>query len=210
MDPMGDHASICKKGFGVVHRHNSVCNAFARHVLRPAGLAYSLEVPFLLPNSSRRPADILVQPTPPRPGERARKPTAYDITVRSPYIRSNIYEAAQSFAGAAELADKDKLRKHQQVVRNVQLANANRLPTELDWTFVPLAFDTLGAPSARTRAVIEEHAIKIAFRTPATPATIKLRLQQRLSYVVWSSVAAAAILARMPSQDVEASFPLTA
>ena len=49
MDTRGVHATTCSHGFGTVHRHHTVRNVFARHVFRSAGLAYSLEVPFLIP-----------------------------------------------------------------------------------------------------------------------------------------------------------------
>lgn len=110
MDPYGDHATICKHGFGVVHRHNTLRNTLARHVLKGTGLSYTIEAPFLIPHTSSRPTDILVQPTPPPTGEAPGRPTAYDITVRSPYIHGKIRQAALRRAGAAEEAESDKVR----------------------------------------------------------------------------------------------------
>ena len=83
MDSRGEHASQCKHGFGLVHRHDRVRNTLMRHVFRTADLVCQLEVLFLIQNTERRPADILVMPGPPSPVKLIDKSTAYDITVRS-------------------------------------------------------------------------------------------------------------------------------
>ena len=206
MDTRGDHAAMCRHGYGVVHRHNILRNALARHAFRAAGLRCDLEVPSLLPGTSHRPADLLVQPAPPPAGDLPDRPTAYDVTVRSPYQAAALSPAAQDLAGAAEAADNAKLRTHARTVREVfhLLPNAP-LPT-LDWHFVPLAFDTLGAPSARTTGVLETLSHRIARRTSTTYGSAKLRLSQRISFAIWSSVASAT-LAQMPYHDVALSCP---
>ena len=104
MDPRGDHAAICAHGFGVVNRHNTVRNLLARHAFRAAGLSCNLEVPFILPGSDARPADILVQPTAPPAGAPPDRPIAYDVTVISVYRGGTLSRAAQELAGAAEAA----------------------------------------------------------------------------------------------------------
>ena len=206
MDTRGDHAAMCRHGFGVVHRHNTVRNALARHAFRAAGLQCDLEVPFLIPGTAHRPADILVQPAPPPAGALPDRPTAYDVTIRSPYRAGALVPAARRLAGAAEVADADKLRTHARTIRSALHLQSDATLPPLDWYFVPLAFDTLGAPSARTTAVLDSLAHQIAIRTGATLGTAKSRLSQRLSYAIWSSVAAAT-LARMPYHGPVLSFP---
>ncbi|CDF40212.1 unnamed protein product [Chondrus crispus] len=206
MDARGDHAAICRHGFGVVHRHNTVRNLLARHAFRAAGLCCDLEVPSLLPNTANRPADILVQPASPPSGALPDRPTAYDVTVRSPYCRSTMSLAAKGLAGAAEAADLDKLRVHSRTVRDAfHLQPDSPLPL-LDWHFVPLAFDTLGATSSRTMAVLEYLAHRIANRTYSSYGTAKIRLLQRISFAVWSSLASAT-LSRMPYHGAALSSP---
>jgi len=207
MDSRGDHATICKSGFGVVHRHNTVRNTFARQVFKPAGIAYSLEVPSLIPNTALSPADILVQPSPPPPGSLPDKPIAYDVTVRSPYRRGVIHRAALKRAGAAEAADEDKLRTLQRTLRNALLLQEEAPIPDLDWQFIPLAYDSLGAPSIRTSHIIEDHARRIALRSCISFSSAKSRILQRISYAIWSSTASA-ILARMPSHVADLSHPL--
>ena len=184
MDPRGDHATKCKHGFGITHRHNSLRNCIARQLFKPSGLAYRLEVSFLIPDTAHRPADILVQAGPPPPGALPERPTAYDVTVRSPFRSGIINKAAKQRAGAAEAADADKVQTLNRTLRDALLIAATDPIPPLDWTFTPLAFDTLGAPSARTVSVIEVHAQKIAFRSCMSYAAAKSRIEQHLSYSI--------------------------
>lgn len=76
IDPRGDHALICRHGFGVVRRHNSLPNDIARSVIKRAGLRFTLGNPFLVEGRSFRSADIFAQPAAPGPGGTPGKPTA--------------------------------------------------------------------------------------------------------------------------------------
>ena len=198
MDQLGDHSSSCGHGFGFPHRHNTLRNALARAVLKPAGLSYNIEVPFLIPDCARRPADILVQPCPPLANGVLEKPIAYDVTVRSPYTSSARCTAATKRPGGAEIAERDKRNELKRHLRDAfRLTNDDPIPP-LDWKFVPLAFDTYAAPSALATTFIEEHARKIAYRTSALYAHAKQNIEQCISYSIWSSIAEA-ILSRLPS-----------
>ena len=196
MDARGAHAVICRHGFGVTHRHNTIRNVLARHAFRAARLRCDLEVPHQLPDTARRPADLLVQPPPPA-GSLSDRPTAYDVIVRSPYRSGSLSTAARDIAGAAEACDTKKLRTHARAVRDAYPLQSNAPLPLLEWYFVLLAFDTLGAPNARTISVLETLTQHVARRTSTTYGTAKLHLQQRLSFAIWSSVASAT-LARMP------------
>ncbi len=74
----------------------------------------------------------------------------------------------------------------------------------LEWEFVPLACESLGAPSKTTLKVVEELAKRVAFRSGCSYGHVKQRLLQRLSYAIWSCNAAA-ILGHVPQcvEDVE-------
>ena len=206
MDARGDHATVCRHGFGLIHRHNIVRNVLARHAFRAAGLQCDFEVPFLLPDTARRPADLLVQPPAPPSGAPPDRPTAYDVTIRSPYRSGALSSAARNLAGAAEAGDTAKLSSHARAVRDAYHLQSDASLPPLDWAFVPLAIDTLGAPSARTTGVLETLAHLIARGTSSTYGTPKHRLQQRLSFAIWSSVASAT-LARMPYHGAALSHP---
>ena len=206
MDARGDHAANCKHGYGAVLRHNIVRNTLSRQAFRAAGLACDFEVPFLIPGTAHRPADLLVQPAPPPAGALPDHPTAYDLTVCNPYTAANLLSAARSIAGAADAAHTRKLRIHDRTLRAALHLQSNTPIPPLEWHFVPLAFDTLGAWSAQTTAVLDAVSQKIATRSGSTFGIAKTRLSQRLSYAIWSSVAAATI-ARMPCHGSAPSCP---
>ena len=168
------------------HRHNAVRNILARSLFREAGFAYNLKVPLLLPGTAQRLADILVQPSPPSLRQPMEKPAAYDVKIRSPYRCGVIANVAQQKAAGAEEAHEDKIRTHTRNVGDtLQLTGTRELP-ELDWTFAPLAFDTLEAMSQRTLSVIETHARRIAARSYCSIAMTKARVlqQQQLNSVI--------------------------
>lgn len=199
MDAQGDHATgTCRKGFGVTHRHRAVVRTLGPHLFRMARRSYAYEVPLLIPNTSLRPADILVQSGPPPPGDQQELPTAYDVTIRSPFVANVRLQAAMKTAGAAEAAHNDKVQKLRRSLQTVTGTMRNTPIAALNFKFVPLAFDTLGAPSAKTRSVIKDYAQQIAYRSSVPYETVKRRITQRISYAIWSSTASA-ILLRTPA-----------
>lgn len=92
----------------MIHRHDKLHNKLAIHAFRAAGLTCTLPVLLLIPNTDHRPADVLVQPDPPPPDMPPDKPTAYDVTIRSPYTSTGIRKAAQRPAAVAEAGDLSK------------------------------------------------------------------------------------------------------
>ena len=134
-----------------------------------------------IPHTDHRPADILMQPGPPAPGMPPDKPTAYDVIVRSPYTKNIIRKAAQHPAAAIEEGDSDKQRGMNRTVRNALHLPADATIPVLDWHFAPLAFENLGAASARSIAVINALARNIAVRSHCAYSTTKLHLHQRIS-----------------------------
>ena len=207
MDARGDHATMCSHGFGTINRHNTVRNVFSRQVFRAAGLASSIDAPFLIPNTAARPEDILVQPSPPAPGCPPDKPTAYEVTVCSPFRRGKMNQAARHRGGAAYAAALRKRKELGRTICDALLIPDNCSAPVLDWHFQPLAFDTLGASSQCTLQVIDTHAKLMALRNSCTTATAKSRIHQRISFAIWSSVAAA-ILSRLPTHEADLSYPL--
>ena len=161
MDHRGDHAT--KYGFSIRHCHNSLHNCIAWQLFKPSGLAYRLKVLFLILDSAHSLAEILVQASAPLPGALPLRPTAYDVTVRSPCRSGIINKAAKQRVGAAKVAEADKVQTLNRTLCDALLIAASDPIPPLDWTFTRLAFDTLGAPSARNVSVIEVHAQKSPF-----------------------------------------------
>ena len=207
MDCSGDHATKRSHGFGFTHRHNTLRNPIARKAVKPAGLAYNVEVPFWIPDTSLRLADILVRTGTFHANEQYTCPIVYDVTVRSPFTTDALKSAAALRAGASEVGEKEKYQTLRRNLHNaLQLHDTDPI-LPLDWQFFPLAFDTYGAPSMNTTKFIEEHALKIAFRTTTSYANAKQTIEQHLSYSIWSSTAEA-ILSRLHSSLAALTTPL--
>lgn len=114
---------------------------------------------------------------------------SYDVTIRSPFATSTLRLATASVCGAAEAGNKDKLATFARSIRSAySLADSDPLP-DLPWTFAPLSFDTLGAPSTFAAEMLKPHAKLIAKRCYSTLALVHDQIRQKLSFTIWSSVA---------------------
>ena len=104
LDPLGHHASTCKRGGDAVHRHNLLRDVFADSC-RLAHLPVKLEVGNnLTPDHDRsRPADVLVH------NWSLGKPAAFDFCVTSPLNSLILSEAGVSSGVAAQASE---IRKH--------------------------------------------------------------------------------------------------
>lgn len=136
------HASHCRHGFGPTNHQNNLRKRIARNLFHAPGLAYHLEVLFFIPNTQHRPADILIQPGVPAKRQPPGRPTAYDVTVRSPLRYGTISKAAAHPAGEAEMGDASKCFTLDRTLRAALCIPARASIPQLDWTFTPLAFDT--------------------------------------------------------------------
>ena len=146
MDSRGDQESQSKNGFGLIHIRNAARTTFVRHVFRAAGRACNIEVLCLIPHTHRRPADVLVQPCPLPPGALPDKPTAYDITVCSPYAQTVMRQAAQNPAAAAEAGHRENISDLKRTIHDALRIYKDAPTPNLKWHFVPLPFGILGAP----------------------------------------------------------------
>ena len=103
LDPLGHHASTCKRGGDAVHRHNLLRDVFADSC-RLAHLPVKLEVGNnLTPDHDHsRPADVLVH------NWSLGKPAAFDFCVTSPLNSLILSEAGVSScrSGGSGLRDK--------------------------------------------------------------------------------------------------------
>ena len=128
LDPLGHHATTCKRGGDAVHRHNLLRDVFADSCSL-AHLPVKLEVGNnLTPDHDHsRPADVLVH------NWSLGKPTAFDFCVTS-LLNSLILSEAGVSSGVA--AQASEIRKH----------NSNDAKcVELGWVCIPLVVETYGA-----------------------------------------------------------------
>ena len=134
LDPLGHHASTCKRGGDAVFRHNRLRDVVAESC-RLAHLSVKVEAGNnLTPDHSHtRPADVLVQ------NWSRGRPAAFDICVTSPLNTLTLSEAGVCAGAAAQAGE---VRKHS--------ANDDKCG-DLGWFCVPLMTETYGAwgPEAR-------------------------------------------------------------
>ena len=105
LDPLGHHATTCKRGGDVVYRHNRLRDIVAESCCH-AHLSVHLEVGHNLTpdHSNTRPADILI------PHWCMGKPAALDLSVTSPLNPLTLLEAGVTAGAAAKATEERKLK----------------------------------------------------------------------------------------------------
>ena len=128
LDPLGHHATTCKRDGDVVYRYNRLCDIVAESCRR-AHLSVHLEVGHnLIPDhSNTRPADILI------PHWCMGKPAALDLSVTSPLNPLTLLEAGVTAGAAAKATEERKLK-----------ANTSKC-ADLGWVCVLVVAESYGA-----------------------------------------------------------------
>eukprot|EP00731_Ephydatia_muelleri_P011027 Em0005g1613a len=176
LDPLGHHATTCKRGGDVVFRHNKLRDILAE-TCRRAHLSVQVEAGCnLTPDHSHsRPADVLIS------NWVLGKTAACDISVTSP-LNSNIMSEAGVTAGAA--AQATELRKHE--------ANDVKC-SELGWLCIPLVVESYGAWGKEAMESFSSLASRLAITSSRPKSAVlselygRLNLNLTLSTVTWSN-----------------------
>jgi len=124
-DQLGDHALCCGTGGERHARHDALRDALHATAVA-AALGPSKESRFLLPDSARRPADVLL------PYWSGGRDTAWDVTVTHPLQAATVARAATTPGHAASEAYDRKMRLAAEGCRRQGLV------------FIPLAMESLG------------------------------------------------------------------
>ena len=146
LDPLGHHQLTCHKGGFPTRRHNDVRNAF-RDLARVAGLNARIEQGAFEQDLSR-PADILVL------GAFALgKAAAFDVTVLSPHVQTNM-----AVAGNNDVIQMAEARKHDENDAKCADLGCKCIPLAVDlygqWgDEAHKSFQTLASPLAVTSRV---------------------------------------------------------
>ena len=166
LDPLGHHATTCKRGGDAIFRHNNLLDILAEafqtaHLSVQAEAGAGLSTDFC----QSRPADILVQDWD------CRKPAAFDISVVSP-LNSNVLSAAGARAGAASEAA--ELRKH--------TANDAKC-AELGWVSIPLVVESYGTWAKEAQQSFSKLAFRLAVHgcVPKSMATFEFYARLNIS-----------------------------
>ena len=124
-DPFGDHQAGCGGNGDRILRHDSIRDAVFS-AAQSAALAPRKEVPFLIPGTLSRPADIFL------PNWQRGQPAALDLTVISTLQQSTLQGAASTQGHALVVGAERKLAAHAAACRAAGI------------TFVPLVVESLG------------------------------------------------------------------
>ena len=124
-DMLGDHAIVCANRGEVIARHNHLRNALFE-AAQAANLAPRKEEQALIPGNNNKPADVLI------PYWTGGRPTALDVTVRSPLSPTYVNRAAQTPGSTLDLAWQAKCRGTLDACNNQGIV------------FIPLPVETLG------------------------------------------------------------------
>ena len=227
LDKLGVHATTnCASGWGRHARHDRQATIFLKWLAAPAGLAYQGkygqgEAVGLLFGTQHRPADALVFPPPPAPGEDPGRPTAIDFLITGRFCTTSATgrrQARNSAASALEITALGEIAKASAYLRKVRAAwkiafpgvpcpgsssEAPLPPGGLEEVtgirFRAAVFDTFGGCSDGTTELLMSYAKRVADRQGTTPKRVYDRVYGRLSYSIWSSNAQAVILRRPKS-----------
>ena len=227
LDKLGVHATTnCANGWGRHARHDRQATIFLKWLAAPAGLAYQGkygqgEAVGLLFGTQHRPADALVFPPPPAPGEDPGRPTAIDFLITGAFSTTSATGRRQSRNSASSphaITAAGETAKASGYIRKVRAAwkiafpgvpcpgsspEAPLPPGGLEEVtglqFRAAVFETFGGCSDGTTELLMSYAKRVADRQGTTPKRVYDHVYGRLSYSIWSSNAQAVILLRTKS-----------
>eukprot|EP00731_Ephydatia_muelleri_P001670 Em0001g1670a len=164
LDPLGHHATTCKRGGDVVFLHNKLRDILAE-TCRRAHLSVQVEAGCnpTPDHSHSRPADVLIS------NWVLGKTAACDLSVTSP-LNSNIMSEAGVTAGAA--AQATELRKHE--------ANDVKC-SELGWLCIPLVVESYGAWGKEVMESFSSLASRLAITSSRPKSAVLSELYGRLN-----------------------------
>ena len=165
-DVYGDHALACGGSSERVSRHNALRDVIFS-AAQAAALSPRREIPYLVPDSLSRPADVFL------PSWLHGRPAALDVTVVSPLQAQVIQQAASVQGSALSVAEQRK--------RSVHLADCQRVGV----SFLPMAVESLGGWSRDALSTIRLIGHHLGTRIGLPPKDVSHHLLQRLSVTLW-------------------------
>ena len=179
-DIYGDHQVACGGSGDRIARHNSLRDVIFV-IAQAATLGPRREAPCLVPNSSSRPADVLL------PSWSQGRSAALDVSVISPLQKLTLNGAATSPGHALNVGANRKLAAGLPACRAAGVE------------FIPLMVETLGGWSSETIRNVKKIGQSLGQRcSPAFPAETVKHLFGRLAMVLWRGNATL-WLRRLPS-----------
>ena len=182
LDPLGHHATTCKKGGDEVTSHNQLRNVLVE-TCRRAHLSVKVEMGSNLTSEHdhSRPADILL------PNWALGKPAAFDISVTSP-LNPKIISVVGLSAGAAALSTEERKHTESDPKRNV-----------LGWCCVPLVTESYGAWGKEAMDSFKMLASRLAIISGKPKSVVLSELYSRLNLHLVRANATAILSRWLPS-----------
>ena len=166
-NPFGDHQVGCGDNGDRISRHNAIRDVVF-NAAQSAALAPSKEAPNLVPDSSVRPADILL------PNWNRGRPAAVDVHVISPLQQQTLAEAASTPGHALQVGVHRKLVSILSACRSVGVE------------FVPIVIETLGDLSEDTISTIRAIGRAVGQRSGTSdPSRTSKQLCGRVAIALW-------------------------
>jgi hypothetical protein len=180
LDGYGDHALICKKEGGVVHRHNDAYRVFVQEARRGC-IPINVESEIHITSGKTYKADILLPYGIPTISSRR---TALDLTITTNFNATMVNRAAKTELAAAIDGEKRKEREHQALLEKV------------GYSFYPLAFEATGGHSPEILPIAHYFISQNALMTGVPFTELAVNFWQRLSVGLQKSNATAILMRR--------------
>ena len=166
-DPFGDYQVGCGGNGDRISRHNAIRDVVFS-AAQSAALALSKEAPNLVPDSSVRPADVLL------PNWNRGRPAAVDVHVISPLQQQTLAEAASTPGHALQVGVRGKLVSNLSACRSVGVE------------FVPFVIETLASLSEDTISTIRAIGRSVGQRSGTSdPSCTSKHLFGHVAIVLW-------------------------
>lgn len=198
LDRLGYHALTCRTGGSLGVRHNAL-REVVMHYCKLAGINATREAPGLLPNSSDRPADVLLPKNIFIKGYNPSFPTCLDFAVTHPQQTVTLIRAGvESGSAAARYEEAVKLPRY------LQECAANALD------FIPMVVETFGTWGKLADPVLSFIARAAAFNSKNDEDKTESFLRAALSVTLMRYNANTLIKHRNPlSPTVDGPVPAT-
>jgi hypothetical protein len=180
LDVYGDHALICMKEGGVVHRHNDAYRVFVEEA-RTGCIPLNVEREIPITAKTTYKADILLPYG--IPGLSSRR-TALDLTITTNFNNTMVKKAAKSDLAAALSGEKRKEYDHEKDLN------------EVGYDFIPLAFEATGGHSPELLPIVHYFVAQKALMTGVPFTELSVNFWQRLSVGLQKSNATAILWRR--------------
>ncbi len=171
-----DHSMVCIKGKGRAHRHNRITK-YLGELSEKDGIKYQIEKRNMIPNSKKKPADILLY------AFKNGKDIAIDVGIayvlKQSVLTSNKYKKLAS-------ANKYYLEKLSEFNR-FSIRNKDQNHTLNNFEYIPFIIEGFGGIHPKAMEILSDFASLIAARTGKDKTILLSQIMNKLSAILQTS-----------------------